>query len=82
MDRSPREALEAVKERIEGEAVVANWAGVDTKTGLLTVHLNERCFEAEVYADEAGFTGGDRRFGDETRSKCYIFIPCVWSYQG
>ena len=79
VDRSPREALEVVKERIEGEAVVANWAGVDTKTGLLTVHLNERCFEAEVYADEAGFTGGDRRFGDETRSKCYIFVSYVCS---
>ncbi|KAI0094173.1 hypothetical protein BDY19DRAFT_6668 [Irpex rosettiformis] len=66
VDRSPREALDAVKERIEGEAVVASWASVDTKTGLLTVHLNERCFEAEIYADEAGF-GHDRHFSDEAR---------------
>ncbi|KAI0919919.1 hypothetical protein AcV5_001861 [Taiwanofungus camphoratus] len=65
-ERSPREALETVRERIEGEAVVTSWATVDTKTGVLTVHLNERCFEAEIYADEAGYIS-DRRFGDETR---------------
>ncbi|TFY58900.1 hypothetical protein EVJ58_g6121 [Rhodofomes roseus] len=65
-ERSPREALETVKERIEGEAVVQSWATVDTKTGVLTVHLNERCFEAEIYADEAGYTA-DRRHGEEQR---------------
>jgi WD repeat-containing protein 48 len=72
MERSPREALETVKERIEGEAVVAPWANVDTKTGLLTVHLHDRCFDAEIYADEAGF-GSDRHFSDEARSKCVIW---------
>lgn len=66
-ERSPREALETVRERIEGEAVVVSWMTVDTKTGLLTVHLNERCFEAEIYADEAGYSK-DRHFGDEMRS--------------
>ncbi|CCL98378.1 uncharacterized protein FIBRA_00373 [Fibroporia radiculosa] len=65
-ERSPREALEAVRERIEGEAVVQPWATVDTKTGVLTVHLSERCFEAEIYADEAGYSA-ERRYGDETR---------------
>lgn len=67
-ERSPREALETVKERIEGEAVVVSWASVDTKTGLLSVHLNDRCFESEIYADEAGYSP-DRHFGDEMRSK-------------
>ena len=65
-ERSPREAIETVRERIEGEAVVQSWATVDTKTGVLTVHLNDRCFEAEVYADEAGYAT-DRRFGEEQR---------------
>ncbi|KZT64082.1 WD40 repeat-like protein [Daedalea quercina L-15889] len=65
-DWSPREALETVRERIEGEAVVQSWASVDTKTGVLTVHLNERCFEAEIYADEVGYTP-DRRHGEEQR---------------
>ncbi|KAJ6518796.1 hypothetical protein C8R45DRAFT_1204129 [Mycena sanguinolenta] len=63
---SPREALERVRERIEGEAVVATWATVDTKAGVLAVHLNERSFESEIYADEVGYVG-DRRFGDETK---------------
>ncbi|KAH9931751.1 hypothetical protein B0H21DRAFT_699788 [Amylocystis lapponica] len=66
IERSPREALETVRERIEGEAVVAAWSSIDTKTGVLTVHLNEKCFEAEIYADEAGYMP-DRRYGDETR---------------
>ncbi|CDO72560.1 hypothetical protein BN946_scf184983.g43 [Trametes cinnabarina] len=64
--RSPREALETVRERIEGEAVVASWASLDTKTGVLTVHLNEKCFESEIYADEAGY-GSDRQFSEEAR---------------
>lgn len=64
---SPRAALEAVRERIEGEAVVSAWSSVDTKTGVLTVHINERCFEAEIYADEAGL-GSDKHFNDELRS--------------
>ncbi|KAG8217527.1 hypothetical protein J3R82DRAFT_5676 [Butyriboletus roseoflavus] len=63
---SPRAALEAVRERIEGEAVVSAWSSVDTKTGVLTVHINERCFDAEIYADEAGFDS-DNHFNDELR---------------
>ncbi|KAI0759295.1 hypothetical protein BD413DRAFT_488036 [Trametes elegans] len=64
--RSPREALETVRERIEGEAVVAPWSALDTKTGVLTVHMNEKCFESEIYADEAGYSS-DRRFSEEAR---------------
>jgi WD repeat-containing protein 48 len=67
-EQSPREALETVKERIEGEAVVTPWSSTDTKTGLLTVHLDEKCFDAEIYADEAGY-GPERHFNDETRSQ-------------
>lgn len=66
---SPREALETVRERIEGQAVVNPWSSVDTKMGLLTVHLSDRCFEAEIYADEAGY-GPEKNFGDELRRKC------------
>lgn len=70
-ERSPREALETVRERIEGEAVVVPWSSVDTKTGVLTVHLREKCFESEVYADEVGF-GHDRHFNEESRRACCI----------
>jgi WD repeat-containing protein 48 len=65
-DQSPREALETVRERIEGEAVVVPWSVVETKTGVLTVHLTEKCFESEIYADEVGY-GSDRHFNDESR---------------
>ena len=65
-ERSPREALEAVRERIEGEAVVSTWCMADTKAGVLTIHMTERCFEAEVYADEAGFAD-DCHFNDESK---------------
>lgn len=70
-DRSPREALEVVRERIEGEAVVSPWATADTKAGVLTIHVTEKSFEAEVYADEVGFAQ-DRRFNDE--SKCAFIL--------
>ncbi|KAG6889626.1 hypothetical protein C0992_004582 [Termitomyces sp. T32_za158] len=65
-EHSPREVLEGVRERIEGEAVVPHWANADTKAGVLTIHLTEKCFEAEVYADEIGYAN-DRRFSDESK---------------
>ncbi|CAE6445534.1 unnamed protein product [Rhizoctonia solani] len=50
---SPREALDLVRDRVEGESMTLAWIKVDTRVGDLTVHLEEpRCFDAEVYADE------------------------------
>jgi WD repeat-containing protein 48 len=72
-ERSPREALETVRERIEGEASVSSWSSADTKAGVLMVHVNERCFEAEVYADEVGFAQ-DRRFNDESKSELFNIL--------
>ena len=72
-ERSPREALEIVRERIEGEAVVSTWCSADTKAGVLTIHMNERCFEAEVYADEVGFSH-DRQFNDDSRCELITII--------
>lgn len=66
-ERSPREALETVRERIEGDGVISSWCMADTKGGVLTIHLSERCFDAEVYADEVGFAKTSQ-FSDE--SKC------------
>ncbi|KAF5335676.1 hypothetical protein D9611_009691 [Ephemerocybe angulata] len=66
-ERSPREALEAVRERIEGEAVVSTWCTADTKAGVLAIHLTDRCFDAEVYADEVGFSHDDKYFNDESK---------------
>ncbi|KAH9987605.1 hypothetical protein BJV74DRAFT_841112 [Russula compacta] len=52
--RSPREALDIVRERIDGEAFVVPWSFVDTSMGVLNVHLDEHAFDAELYADELG----------------------------
>ncbi|TFK19214.1 WD40 repeat-like protein [Coprinopsis marcescibilis] len=65
-ERSPREALEAVRERIEGEGVANTWCTADTKAGVLTIHMTERCFETEVYADEVGFSH-DKHFNEESK---------------
>ena len=68
--KSPREALEDVRELIEGEVVANAWATVDTRIGELTVHMREaKCFEAEVYADESGY-GSERAFEDDLRREC------------
>ncbi|KZT41061.1 WD40 repeat-like protein [Sistotremastrum suecicum HHB10207 ss-3] len=63
----PREALEAVRERVEGEGNVLAWARVDTGVGNLTVQVLERCFEGEIFGDEAGYDIHERRFDDEFR---------------
>ena len=72
VERSPREALEVVRERIEGEAVVQSWCTTDTKAGVLVVHVGEKCFDAEIYADEIGFAG-DKRMSEE--AKCMVQSP-------
>ena len=55
---SPREALEVVRELIEGEAVVQAWCTVDSSIGNLMVHIESaRAFDAEIFADEAGYSG-------------------------
>ncbi|KAL1686443.1 hypothetical protein GGG16DRAFT_128688 [Schizophyllum commune] len=37
--RSPRELLDAVRSRVEGEAAVPQWCSVETKVGVLAVHV-------------------------------------------
>ncbi len=66
---SPREALEAVRERIEGESVVSSWCTVDSGIGNLMVHVQyPQCFDGEIYADEAGY-GSERFFDEDARRK-------------
>ncbi|KAI8444084.1 WD repeat-containing protein 48 [Phakopsora pachyrhizi] len=51
---TPTTVLRAIRDRIEGEASTETWCSVETQAGLLTVHLEEpRCFDAEIFADEA-----------------------------
>ncbi|KAH9958413.1 hypothetical protein BC827DRAFT_1219400 [Russula dissimulans] len=51
---SPREALDIVRERIDGEAFVVPWSSVDTCMGVLNVNVDEHAFDAELYGDELG----------------------------
>ena len=45
--------LEDVAPEVNTMESVANWCGVDTRTGRLAVILEENyCFDAELYADE------------------------------
>ena len=75
----PREALDLVRERIDGEAVVVFWSAVDTSTGVLNVHLDERAFDAELYADELGCTP-DRPLpaglGPEDVRRKFLLLSC------
>ena len=61
--------LEDVIPEVNTVEAVANWCGVDTRTGSLTVVLEENyCFDAEMYADEWNLeTPGD--FREDQRSK-------------
>ena len=48
-----RRHLDEVVPQVNTTESVANWCAVDTKTGKITVMLEENyCFDAEVYADE------------------------------
>ncbi len=48
-----KQHLEDVVPKVNTAESVANWCAVDTRTGRLTVMLEENyCFDAEVYADE------------------------------
>jgi WD repeat-containing protein 48 len=48
-----KQHLEDVVPEVNTAESVANWCAVDTRTGRLTVMLEENyCFDAEVYADE------------------------------
>ena len=77
----PREALDIVRERIDGEAVVVSWSAVDTSTGVLNVHLDEHAFDAELYADELGCTP-DRPLpagvGPEDMRREFVFSHCAF----
>jgi WD repeat-containing protein 48 len=76
---SPREALDVVRERIDGEAFVIPWSSVDTSMGVLNVHLDEHAFDAELYADELGFPPEHVPAGlspDDVRSALSFWVSC------
>ena len=61
--------LEDVAAEVNTVESVANWCQIDTRTGRLACVLEENyCFDAEIYADEAGVEEAVE-FRDDQRSK-------------
>ena len=59
--------IEDVQAEVATNATVANWCQVDTRTGSVTVVLEENnCFDAEMYADELDLDE-DIEFRDDQR---------------
>ncbi|GBC09120.1 hypothetical protein RclHR1_08610007 [Rhizophagus clarus] len=47
--------IDEIAQEVNTPESIPNWCSVDTRIGALTVHLDEsKCFDAEMYADEAG----------------------------
>lgn len=64
--------LEDVAPEVNTTESVANWCGVDTRTGRLACVLEENyCFDAEIYADEVA-VGTYTESKDDQRSE-WIF---------
>ena len=66
--------LDDVRPEVDTIESVANWCGVDTRTGRLAVILEENyCFDAEMYADELELENA-QEFRDDQRSKSIIKV--------
>ena len=77
--------IEDVADELNTTETIAHWCTIDIRTGRLSVILEpNRCFDAEVYADEAGLSDADlAQFRDDQRSeycpKClkFFIFPAV-----
>ncbi|TKY87658.1 hypothetical protein EX895_003239 [Sporisorium graminicola] len=69
-EQTPGDTLEVVKERIEGQGVTPLWCSAETRSGALTVHIEEpRCFEAEFYIDEFADCVDPTNFKEDQRGQ-------------
>lgn len=62
--------LDDVATELNTTESISHWCTIDVRTGRLSVILEpNRCFDAEVYADEAGLSDTDMvNFRDDQRS--------------
>lgn len=62
--------LDDVATELNTTESISHWCTIDVRTGRLSVILEpNRCFDAEVYADEAGLSDADMvNFRDDQRS--------------
>ena len=64
--------LEDVTPEVNTSESVANWCGVDTRTGRLACILEENyCFDAEMYMDELKLEDAEE-YRDDQRGKCLL----------
>lgn len=69
-----RRHLDEVVPDVNTTESVANWCAVDTKTGKITVMLEENyCFDAELYADELDLSK-ELLFREDQRSQSFEHI--------
>ncbi|QKX58531.1 uncharacterized protein TRUGW13939_05655 [Talaromyces rugulosus] len=58
--------IEDVASEVNTVESIANWCTVDIRTGRLSVILEpNRCFDAEIYADEVGYSENDEHGQDQ-----------------
>ncbi|KAJ6036925.1 hypothetical protein N7540_001204 [Penicillium herquei] len=77
--------LEDVADEINTTESISHWCTIDIRTGRLSVIMEpSRCFDAEVYADEAGLSEGDLAlFRDDQRINLgkwilrWLFAPLI-----
>jgi WD repeat-containing protein 48 len=69
--------IEDVESEVNTVETVAPWCSINTKTGFLTVVLEEHnCFDAEVYADELETEEEEVEFKEDQRST-YLSFTCL-----
>ncbi|KAI9189854.1 hypothetical protein H9P43_001287 [Blastocladiella emersonii ATCC 22665] len=70
-----RTDFDAVRAEINTPEYGVNWCAVDTKIGTLSVQLNEmRCFDAEMYLDEAGVDGLEFQADQRTNVGRWVLV--------
>lgn len=72
--------LDIVASEVNTAETITNWCTLDTRTGRLSVILEaNRCFDGEIYADEAGIPNLSQ-FREDQRSMSISILPVMATY--
>ena len=73
--------IDDVASEINTTETIAHWCTLDIRTGRLSVILEpNRCFDAEVYADEIGLSDTSQLRDDQRSRTCVLSILCLFSH--
>lgn len=68
--RHSQDVLNMIREHVQGMTSVSQWFSLDTKTGSLAVHIEERtAFVGDVYVDEIGLKVEGGEGGEDQKSE-------------